>query len=71
MMKELYRSVTSASSLARLLGDGYINANDLAFQVNMIDQLQKVSRDDIKRVITRYILEGKPTTVQLAPEKKS
>jgi predicted Zn-dependent peptidase len=71
MMKELYRSVTNPSSLARLLGDGYIYANNLAFQINVIDQIDKVTKDDIRRVITRYILDGKSTTVKLNPEKKS
>ncbi len=71
MMKELYTSVTNPSSLARLLGDGYSYADDLAFQINVIAQVEKVTKEDIKRVITKYILEAKSTTVKLNPEKKS
>lgn len=71
MMKELYRSVTSPSSLAGRLGDGYIYANDLAFQIKVIGQIEQVTKDDIKRVITKYILDAKSTTVKLEPEKKS
>jgi predicted Zn-dependent peptidase len=71
ILKDLYRSVTNPSSLAGLLGDGYIYANDLAFQINVAGQIDKVTRDDIKRVIAKYILNGKSTTVKLEPEKKS
>ncbi len=71
MMKELYGSVRNPSSLAGLLGNGYSYANDLAFQINIIGQIEKVTKDDIKRVITKYILEAKSTTVKLNPEKKS
>ncbi len=71
ILKDLYRSVTNPSSLAGLLGDGYIYADDLAFQINVAGQIDKVTRDDIKRVITKYILNGRSTTVKLEPEKKS
>ena len=71
MIKELYRSVTNPSSLAGLLGDGYINANNLAFQIEVVGQIEKVAKDDIRRVIAKYILDAKSTTVKLYPEKKS
>ena len=71
MMKELYRSMTNPSSLARLLGDGYIDTNDLAFQINVVGRIEKVTKEDIRRVITKYILDAKSTTVKLEPEKKS
>lgn len=71
MMKELYRSVTNPSSLAGLLGNGYSYASDLAFQINVVGQIEKATKDDIRRVITKYILNAKSTTVKLNPEKKS
>ncbi len=71
MLKELYVSVTTPVTLARLLGEGFIYANDLGFQVNVIRRIEQVTKEDIRRVITKYILEGKSTTVKLNPEKKS
>jgi predicted Zn-dependent peptidase len=71
MLKELYGSVRSPASLARLLGDGYIYANDLAFQINVVEQIEKVTREDISRVIAQYLLNAKSTTVKLEPERKS
>jgi zinc protease len=71
ILKETYKSVTSPAALARLLGDSYIYANDLAYEVNMPARIEKVTKDDIRRIVKKYILEGKSTTVQLVPEKKS
>lgn len=71
MLKDIYRSATNPSALAGLLGDGFIYANDLAFQVNVISEIEKVTKEDISRVIKKYILDGKSTTVTLLPEKKS
>jgi predicted Zn-dependent peptidase len=71
MIRDLYKAVTNPSSLAGLLGDGYINANNLAFQIDVTSKIEKVTKEDIKRVIGTYILNAKSTTVKLFPEKKS
>jgi predicted Zn-dependent peptidase len=34
-------------------------------------KIEKVTKEDIKRVIGTYILNAKSTTVKLFPEKKS
>jgi len=71
MLKELYVSVTTPATLARLLGEGFIYANDLGFQIKAIGEIERVTKEDIRHVITKYILDGKSTTVKLNPEKKS
>jgi zinc protease len=71
MQKQIYRSVTNPAALAGLLGDGYIYADDLGFQVNVVKKIEHVTREDIARVIRKYILDAKSTTVKLLPEKKS
>jgi zinc protease len=71
LLKEIYRSSTSPSSLAQKLGDGFINTNDMSFQIKVTDRIESVTKEDIRRVITKYILDGKATTVKLNPEKKS
>lgn len=71
ILKELYVSVTTPATLARLLGEGFIYANDLGFQIKAIGEIERVTKEDIRHVITKYILDGKSTTVRLNPEKKS
>jgi predicted Zn-dependent peptidase len=71
LLKETYQSATSPASLAQKLGDGFINANDLAFPLKVVGQIEQVTREDIRRVVTNYILNGKSTTVKLTPEMQS
>ena len=70
LMKETYDAATTPSSLGQKIGDGFINTNDLAFQLRAIDRINNVSKEDIGRVVNAYLLQGKATTVQLTPESK-
>ncbi len=67
ILKEIYQAATTPSSLAHKLGDGFINTNDLAFQIKAIGQFEKVTVDDIRRAVDTYILGAKSTTVRLIP----
>jgi zinc protease len=69
--KEVYQSVTSPASLARLLGDSYINTNDLTFLIRSVEKIRSVTIDEISSTVRRYFLEAAPTTIHLYPEKQS
>jgi predicted Zn-dependent peptidase len=71
LLKETYQAATTPASLAQKLGDGFINANDLAFPIKVVERIENVTKEDIRRVVTRYILNGKSTTVKLTPETQS
>lgn len=70
ILKDIYRSSTTPASLAGRLGDGFIYTNDLAFQITATDRIERVTKEDIRRVVTQYILGATSTTVSLKPEKK-
>lgn len=70
LQREIYHAATAPAALARLLGDGFINANDLSFQIKVLDRIAKVTKEDLGRVVVKYILEGKATTVYLRPENR-
>ncbi len=71
LQREIYQAATTPAALARLLGDGFINANDFSFQIKALDRIGAVTKDDVRRAVAHYILHGKSTTVQLMPEKKT
>ncbi len=71
LQREIYRAATTPAALARLLGDSFINANDLSFQIRALDRIDKVTKDDVRRVVAQYILDAKATTVYLRPENKN
>ena len=70
LQREVYQAVTVPARLARLLGDSFIYTGDLSYQIRSIGEIEKVRREDVQRVITRYLLEGKSTTVKLLPAKE-
>ncbi len=69
--KEYYMNITSSSSLARLLGDGFIYANDLRYQLSVMELLKKVTIHDVQRIVEKYLINGKDATVYLEPTKNT
>ena len=67
LQREHFRAMTSPAQLARLIGDGFICADDLSAFIRAIDQFENVRREDIVRVLKKYILDAKATTVTLTP----
>ncbi|MDD8018813.1 MAG: pitrilysin family protein [Bacteroidota bacterium] len=65
--KDFYFDVSSPSSLARMLGDGFIMADDLAYQCRLVEKFKDVTMADIQRVVNEYLIEGKSSTVYLSP----
>lgn len=65
--KDFYSDVSVPSSLARLIGDGFIFANDLAYQVSLLKKYNDVTIADIQKVIQTYLIDGKSTTVNVSP----
>lgn len=70
ILKDVYQSATTPSSLAQKLGDGFINTNDLAFQIKAIERFEKVTVDDIRRAVRTYIVAGRSTTLRLTPDHR-
>jgi zinc protease len=70
LQREVYQAVTVPSRLARLLGDSFIFASDLSFQVRAMEQIEKVRTEDVQRVIKEYLIDGKSSTVRLIPENE-
>jgi zinc protease len=71
LQRELYRAVTVPSQLGRLLGDGFIYAGDLSYQIKAMKRIEEVQGRDIQRVVKQYLLDGEATTVKLIPEKEA
>lgn len=65
--KYLYESVTSYSSLARLIGESFINTKDLSFYINLIQNCNEVKVEDIKRVAKKYLIDSNSVAVSLSP----
>jgi predicted Zn-dependent peptidase len=65
LLKEVYGAATTPDSLGQKLGDGFINTNDLAFQIHAVDRIANVTKEGICRVTKKYILDGKSTCVKL------
>jgi zinc protease len=68
MEKEYYSNITTPSMLARMLGEGYIYANDLRLQITLMDKIKKISPEEIKSVTQRYLVDAKSASLYLAPE---
>lgn len=71
LKRELFRAVTSPPQLARLLGDGFICTGDMSYQVSAMKRIEDVGASDVQRVVRKYILDGKATTVTMTPEKEA
>ncbi|HTX18861.1 MAG TPA: pitrilysin family protein [Bacteroidota bacterium] len=71
LLRELYRAVTSPQQLARLIGDGFIYADDPAARIHALARQEQVTADDVGRVVREYILDANETTVYLLPEHSS
>jgi predicted Zn-dependent peptidase len=69
LLSELYHTIVTPSSLGQNLGDSFIYANNLSFQIKSMEKIERVTRDDICRVVSKYLLDGKSATVQLKPEE--
>lgn len=67
ILKDLYRSMTSPSGLARLLGYGFVHAGDLSASIDIAAKAQRVDREDLRRVIRAYLLDRPSTTITLTP----
>lgn len=67
MEKEYYSNITTPSMLARMLGEGYIYANDLRIQISLMDEIKKITPVEIQNVTRRYLVEGKPASLYLTP----
>jgi zinc protease len=67
--KEFYSNLTSPSALARFLGEGFIFANDLSFQVKLMDRLKQVDVRDIQQAVQKYLIDHPSSTIYLSPEK--
>jgi len=63
--REFYQSITSPASLAQKLGDGFIYADDLAYQIRAIERIDHVTPADVGRVIETYLHRAPSTTVRL------
>lgn len=68
--KYLYETVTSSSGLARLIGESFINTNDLSFYLNLFQKCDDVKMEDIQRVAKKYLLDTFSTTILLNPPVK-
>ena len=68
LQREHYRAITAPAQLARMIGDGFIYADDLSAFVRSVFQFESVHREDIVRVVRKYILDARSTTVTLIPE---
>ena len=69
LQKEMYRAIAAPAQLARLIGDGFIFADDPASRIRAIEKIEGVTKKEIERVVGTYILEAKETTVKLIPHK--
>lgn len=65
--RELYANITSPSSMARFLGEGFIYANDFTYQLGLIDRMKQVTISDISNVIRKYLIDKSSVTVHLSP----
>ena len=70
ILKDVYQSATTPASLAQKLGDGFINTNDLAFQITSTERFERVTVDDVRRAVRTYIVGGSSTTIQLTPDHR-
>ncbi len=69
LQRELYHVAVTPSSLGQRLGDSFINTNDLALHFKAMKHIEQTTKDDIRRVVSNYILDGKFTSVRLLPQK--
>ena len=71
--KALYRMITSQTRLANAISFGFISANDPAFDLKWMQNLDGVTVADVKRVAKQYLLDQPPHTFLLisAPERAS
>jgi zinc protease len=67
LQKEVYRAIAAPAQLARLIGDGFILADDPASRIRAMEKIEGVAKRDIERVVRKYILDAKDTTVKLIP----
>jgi zinc protease len=70
LLKDYYQSIASPSSLARLLGESFINVDDMSYSIRLLPQFESIIKEAIARVARQYILNAKSTTMYLSPEKQ-
>ena len=68
--KVLYRIITSQSRLANAISFGFICANDPAFELKWMQNLDGITVADIKRVAKQYLLDQPPHTFALISFKE-
>lgn len=69
--KVLYRMVTSQTRLANAISFGFICANDPAFDLKWMQNLDDVTVADVKRVAKQYLLDQPPHTFVLVSFEES
>ena len=65
--RDTYHSATTPDSLAQKLGDAFINTGDLAFQLNLVERIARVTPGDVARVTRTYLTDAPSTTATLLP----
>ena len=69
--KVLYRMVTSQTRLANAISFGFICANDPAFDLKWMQNLDEITVADVKRVAKQYLLDQPPHTFVLVSFEES
>ena len=69
--KVLYRTITSQSRLANMISSGFIRTSDPAYRLKWMQNLDRITVADVKRVVKQYLLDQPPRTFVLvsAPER--
>jgi predicted Zn-dependent peptidase len=62
-------SLEDAQGLAEAVGRSWIQTGDPTSFLRDVDEIEKVSAADVKRVVTTYFAPNKTTTVVIPPRK--
>mgnify|MGYP000022253449 CR=1 FL=1 len=68
LQKDFYHAIVSPSTLARVIGDSFIYANDLSYQIKVVEKMEHLAKKDIQKVVQHYLIDGKSTTLHLTPQ---
>jgi predicted Zn-dependent peptidase len=69
LLKDYYQSIISPASLARIIGDSFIFANDLGYSLRSLPLYDNVTKSDIARIAGQYLMNSHSTTIYLSPQR--
>ena len=69
LLLDMYRIETDPVRLARFLGSSYTRNGNPIFALGIMDEIDNVTGEDVRRVAEKYILKGYASTVHLLPKQ--